>query len=265
MKPRSCSRERVNLPVFPETLTSWMMSGKGSSLSDPWNAISLHQILRHGLDLGAEPYPSTPAASRRRRQRFRGGTHVSFDRRERPQREADSGGEPRGDAQRVRALTQRGELREAVDGERRRGDEHGDPRGALAHRRQQRHEDQPRQRAAVNGRAARADRHLRAPQREAAVRDAVAEEAEEDAPLRRGAVRDRPGADDAAAEDGEGDRGDHGADNERVPLHLFSDNLYACASACAPTAIDQNDVTKTPTQQRINPTGATMRATSQSR
>jgi hypothetical protein len=31
----------VNLPVFPDTLTNWMMSGSGSSLSDPWKAISI--------------------------------------------------------------------------------------------------------------------------------------------------------------------------------------------------------------------------------
>ena len=29
----------MNIPVFPETETSWMMSGTGSSWMEPWNDI----------------------------------------------------------------------------------------------------------------------------------------------------------------------------------------------------------------------------------
>src|SRR5262245_20446182 len=36
MNPRSAPRTRVNIPVFPDTETSWMMSGTGSSWMDPW-------------------------------------------------------------------------------------------------------------------------------------------------------------------------------------------------------------------------------------
>jgi hypothetical protein len=33
---------KENAPVFPETETSWMMSGSGSSLSEPWKAIDAY-------------------------------------------------------------------------------------------------------------------------------------------------------------------------------------------------------------------------------
>ena len=36
---RSAPRTSVNMPVLPETETSWMMSGTGSSWMDPWNDI----------------------------------------------------------------------------------------------------------------------------------------------------------------------------------------------------------------------------------
>src|SRR5689334_13377095 len=54
MKPDSLPFLSVKTPVFPDTDTSWMMSGSGSSLSEPWNAIS-------GLVDSCEPAGPTTA------------------------------------------------------------------------------------------------------------------------------------------------------------------------------------------------------------
>ena len=144
---------------------------------------------------------------------------MSFDRGERPQREADSGGEAGGDAQRVGALAERGELGEAVDSERRRGREHGHARGALADRRQQPRHDDAGEQTAVNRRAARADRHRHVPQDEAALRDPMAEEAEQGAPPHRRTVSDGPGAENGCGQDAGGDRGQERGDDRGVAFH----------------------------------------------
>src|SRR6266542_580326 len=80
MKPRSAPRTRVNIPVFPETETSWMMSGTGSSWIEPWNDMMAWMLasLRRRVDVadrerqgvsGVERHPRALASQQRQHHR----------------------------------------------------------------------------------------------------------------------------------------------------------------------------------------------------
>src|SRR5439155_19091297 len=95
-----------------------------------------------------------------------------------PVSERQTGDRSRHDAQRIRAFAEKHRLRDAVDRHRSERNHERPSRDALAHPRRDRKEDEATEEANVDRRAPRTNRHRRVPNREAAMRDAMAEEFE---------------------------------------------------------------------------------------